>query len=170
MSRWTDERGFTLLEVVVVMAIMGILSGIAVLGFSAYTAASDEAGSAADLVSALRNGAERSLSEGRTYCLQIDDTAGQWSLYRHACGTGTMVEGPISVQSPSDRVAVAAGQFGAVAGEQYNTCPLSPPAGACAYFYPRGTAAGGTVTVTRSGSPKTYTISVDPLTARVSQT
>jgi hypothetical protein len=46
---------------------------------------------------------------------------------------------------------------------QATSCPT---ANGCAYFYPRGTALGGGLQVTRTG--KTYTISVEGLTSRVS--
>lgn len=166
-----EDRGFTMLEMMVTLSLAGILMATSVWGMKNYLVASRHSGTASDLRSTLRNAGERALSEGRTYCVYMQATS--WTVYRYACsGTGSSgaaavkVAGPYAVQDPS--ITLANISFPAPATAVPNQTTNCPIAGRCAYFYPRGTALAGSVQVTRSGSSKVYTISVEGLTSRVS--
>lgn len=156
------SEGFTLIETLVAMSIAGILMATAVWGMHGYLVSSREQGTAADIRSSLRNASERALSEGKTYCVKFTSTT--WSTYQHDCTVAAdLVEGPISVDDPSITLSPS---FVAPTTPVTNESTACPTTSSCAYFYPRGTALAGTVTVARSG--KTYTITVERLTSRVS--
>jgi type II secretory pathway pseudopilin PulG len=146
-----------LIELLVVMSIAGTLLAIGIFGFINWRATAQQQGSASQLVSTLRGASERSISEGRTYCVDVT-TGKSYALWRYTCGTGTKVEGPYSVQS--NKISLATTNILPAAA----TCPASHQ---CLYFYPRGTAIASTVTVTSTARSKVYTVHVEGLTARV---
>ena len=76
----TNEQGFTLLELMVTLAIAGILMGLGTWAMRSYLIANRESGTAQEVRSALRGAAEQSLSEGRTYCVYFTSTT--WTTYR----------------------------------------------------------------------------------------
>jgi prepilin-type N-terminal cleavage/methylation domain-containing protein len=157
------DGGFTLIELLTAMVLAGILMTLGLFALRGYLLASRESGTASDIRSVLRLAAERSLSEGRTYCVSF--TATTWALYKADCTVSTnKVNGPWSV--PDSRISLANVSFPAPSSAVPGQATACSAASSCAYFYPRGTALAGSLLVTRSG--KTYTISVEGLTARVS--
>jgi len=153
-----EDSGFTLIELLVALSVMGIMSGLAVTSFANWSQSSQHRGARDEVVSTLRNAAERALSEGRTYCVEYSGSA--WTTYRLACGpTGTVVSGPTKPDSSRETFATS---LAAPSGAE-GSCPT---AGACAYFYPRGNASAGNVVVKRSGKPD-YTVTIVGLTSRV---
>ena len=155
-----SDSGFTLIELLVVMSIAGTLALISTFSFSNWRNTSQHQGSADELVSQLRNVSQRSISEGRTYCVDIASGGRSYTLWRTACGaTGAQVAGPFAVQSPD------------VTLTAFTTPPTPAPAcpatSTCLYFYPRGTAVPAFVTVASAVRSKTYTVRVEGLTARV---
>lgn len=143
------------------MMILAVMLGIAGLGFASYRTSSEHRAARDQMVSTLRNAAERALSEQRAYCVQIQSNG--WSLYRSACSGATSV--PIQTGMTLESIQESlAGTFTAPVGHT-SSCPSS----ACVYFYPRGNSSSGSLTVSRSGRP-TYTVSVEGLTSRVSTT
>ena len=161
--RATSDQGFTLLELMVALAIAGILMGLGFWSMRAYLIAHRESATAQEIRSALRAAAEQSLSEGRTYCVYFTTTT--WATYRSDCTvSANKTDGPHQVEDGS--ITLASISFTppvpAVVG-QNSACPT---ANRCAYFYPRGTAVAGSLQVTRPG--KTYNVNVEGLTGRVS--
>jgi len=156
-----DDAGVTMIELIVVMSIVGVLVSLASFGFWNWRQTSEHQGSAQQFVSQLRNVAVRAVSEGRTYCVDIDASKQSYSLWRYACdgSTGTQAGGPWATQS--NRISLAAA---VVAPTPAPSCPSSH---SCLYFYPRGTAIPATVTVSSSSRANTYTVHVEGLTARV---
>jgi Tfp pilus assembly protein FimT len=149
-----------MVELMVTLAIAGLLMAAATLGMRTYLKATRESGTATDIRSALRNASERSIADGVTYCVKFTSTT--WTTYIHDCTVAAdAVDGPTKVEESSVTLSAS---FSVVSEPGYvSACP----AGAgCAYFYPRGIATGGTVTVSRPG--KTYTVKVEGLTGRVS--
>lgn len=157
------DDGFTLVEVLVSMILATTLMTAAVMGLKQYISAQSLAGSANDLASRMRNAAERSLSEGITYCLALDSTNNTYQLFSSACGTGVAKTTVVKAQS-----AYVTPSFPTVAAQAFTSCPGGPVA--CVYFYPRGTASSGSVKVckTSSCSGKVWTVTVEGLSSRVS--
>lgn len=155
-----QDHGFTLIELLVVMAIAGVLASLGIFGFANWQTTAQHQGSAQELVSQLRNTAELALSEGRTHCVDLDAANRSYSVYRRECSAaGTLVSRARTTQS-------SAVTFTASMTEPTPEPPC--PAGHdCVYFYPRGTATQGTITVASSKRSKLYTIHIEGLTARV---
>jgi len=161
--RSDGDSGFTLVEFLTAMLLAGVLMVLGMFAMRGYLLASRESGTATDVRSVLRLAAEESLSEGRTYCVSFTSTT--WSLYKSDCSVSTnKVNGPWRVQDA--QISLTNINFPAPASPVVGQTTACGTAGACAYFYPRGTALAGSLQVTRSG--KTYTITVEGLTARVS--
>lgn len=154
------DAGFTLLELVVVMAISGVLVSIGIFGFASWQATSEQQGSADAVQSQLRNASTRAISEGRTYCVEVAPDGRSYSLYQYVCSStapGQLVLGPRRTQS--SEVTLQASITGAA-----GTCPSGST---CIYFRPRGTATPAAINVQSTKRSQVYTINVEGLTARV---
>lgn len=149
------QAGFTLVEMLVSLSILGVMSGLAVTGWAGYAAAANHTGARNDIVSALRAANQRALAEAKPYCVSFDIAAGTWTTRRLSC-TGAIVKGPEGVQS--GRVSLLD------AGFIQSDSNVRPEV----LFTPRGTASKGSIKVARDGSSKVYTITVEGLTGRVS--
>jgi type II secretion system protein H len=172
--RRTDDRGFTLVELLVVMVIVGTLMAISAFAFSSYRNTAELRGSSQELMSTMRSASEQAISEGRTYCVDLTNatpstTNRSFALWQRACtvaGGGTQVGGTRKTQSSriSFSTAVTNPNAAPTCPAGQNCCATDH---ACIYFYPRGTALQATVTVSSSARSGTYTIHVERLTARV---
>jgi len=159
------DSGFTLIELVVVMSIMGILTSVGAFGFTNWRNMAQQQGTADEVVSTLRNVATRAVSEGRTYCVAIAADGRSYTPWRTACGTGTQMRSAIPVQTGDVALAATVPFPSTVALP--NPAPACQAGSRCLYFYPRGTAIPAQVVVSSSARTKTYTIRVEGLTARV---
>jgi prepilin-type N-terminal cleavage/methylation domain-containing protein len=150
MSQPPRDSGFTLIEVLVTITLLGVLMAIAVSGWSSWARASEQFGTARELQSVLRETQQRAVTEGTAMCVTFADTA--YTVWRGSCTTAapprTRVLGPQAVAS----------------GVRLTSVDVPLGVG----FTARGTSADGSVTVTRSGSSKVYTLEVDGFTGRVS--
>ena len=136
---------------------------ISVWGMHSYLVSSREKGTATQIQSTLRNTADRSLPEGRTYCVLFTSTT--WSVYVHDCTVSTnLTDGPHKAGGSDQTLAAA---FPVPTGMDPTEVTNCPSSGRCAYFYPRGNAIAGTVAISRRGSGKQYTVTVIGLTGRV---
>ena len=157
------DTGMTLVETVVTLALAGVLMTIGFVSVRNFLIAGREQGTAVQIRSALRNAEEQALSQGRTYCVYFTSTT--WATYKSDCTVAAdKTNGPSQVADPSIQLGSIA--FPAPSPAIPGQSTACPAAGACAYFYPRGTALAGTLRVVRPG--KTYTLTVEGLTGRVS--
>lgn len=156
-----DDRGTTMLELVVVMATAGALMAIGIFGFTNWRHTSQHQGAAHELVSTLRGASVQAISEGRTYCVDIKGSGSTYELWRVSCGgTGSVRVGATrSTQSPAVTYAASV--------TPPTPTPACPSGSRCLYFYPRGTAIPASVTVASTHRSKTYTVRVEGLTSRV---
>lgn len=165
MRQPCHDSGFTLVEVLATVALLGVMMGIAVAGYASYSGAHEQSGTARSLQSGLRQAQQRAVTEGRAVCVTFSPAS--YVLWRSACSTaagGTRLGGAISTQSADVR--------------------LDTVTATEVTFTPRGTATwpgivdegsvpecGGVksfrVRVDRSGSDKTYRLCVTALTGRV---
>jgi type II secretion system protein H len=154
MSQRPRDEGFTLLEVLVTMAIMGMVLAFSVSGWSRYARAHEQAGTAQELRTTLRNVQQRAVTEGTSMCVNFTTTS--YTVWRGTCTAGDRVQGPIQTNGAA-RLATPAFTPLTVA-QAANTL----------VFTPRGTASTGDIHVTRPNSTKDYKIAVDGFTGRVS--
>lgn len=161
MRRRTSDEGFTLVELVGVMSIAGVLGLIGIFGFTNYRNAAQLRGTAQEVVSQLRNASERAISEGRTYCVDVNASAKTYSLWRYSCG------GSGSTQVAGTKKAQGTALSFVPTLTLPATAPACPSAHSCLYFYPRGTAIPGTIQIRSSARSKVYTVHVEGLTSRV---
>lgn len=159
MSHPPRDSGFTLIEVLVTVAVLGVMMAISISGWSSWARAGEQSGTASELQSVLRQTQQRAVTEGRAMCVQFDVSANVYTVYTGACNDAARVQvvGPIKTSAPSVRV-----------GSPGFTGPSGSSTGVT--FYARGTAWPGSVKVTRNGESKVYTLDVEGLTGRVSLT
>ena len=153
-----DDAGFTLIETLVVLALGGIMMAIVAWGYRSYQMSTDHRGGTAQVVSTLRNAQSRSLSEARTYCVRFNSANRTLALYRYSCDTAAGGEAAGGTVDMPRGVGFANVAFTRADGSVTSDV----------YFYPRGSATAGGLDVTRSGSSRTYSVTVEGLTARVS--
>lgn len=155
-----SEGGFTLIELMVAVALMSVVGALSLTALVNYQKAADLEGSADDLVSALRTGAQRSVTEGRTFCMSFDTTTNSYTLYRSTCASTSLVALPAKrTRGP----AVLSAPTFTPANSARDVCQVGS---GCAYFYPRGTGSPGTVVVRRPDG-KSITVTIEGLTSRV---
>ena len=155
------DAGTTLIELVVVMVIAGMLLSIASFSFLNWRSASQHQGSASELVSQFRSASVRAISEGRTYCVEVNSAGTSYDVWRFSCGgTGSVRQGATKTVQATAVWLVAVVTLPA-------TPPACPVTSKCVYFYPRGTATPASVVVNSSKRSKTYTVQVEGLTSRV---
>lgn len=160
----SSARGFTLIESLVVLTIAGVLMAVSVWGMRTYLTTTREQNTAVRIQSVLRNVADKSLAEGRTYCVLFTSTT--WTTYVHDCTVAADKVGAVSkVGESSQTLSISFPVPPGMDASENTACPTTSK---CAYFYPRGNALAGTVVVGRSNSSKQYTITVVGLTGRVS--
>jgi prepilin-type N-terminal cleavage/methylation domain-containing protein len=150
------DGGYTLVELMVTIALLSTLMAIAVSGWSSWAKASAHSGTAREIQSAMRQAQQQAVTEGRAMCVWFDGPT-SFTVFRGRCSDATKepVLGP--VETPP-HVQIASPSFTSSAGTA--TTGVS--------FHGRGTASPGAVRITRSGSSKVYTITVEGLTGRVS--
>lgn len=146
-------------EIIVTIGIAGVLMAVAVGGWNRWSGAADQEGTATTIQAVLRDAQQRAVTEGNSVCVAFDledsNDNGGWTVSRGACGA-------TYDQLSRDQVDGS--------GTALDTASFSSETGTTTgvTFTPRGTATPGSVKVTRRGSDKVWTVSVEGLTGRVS--
>lgn len=166
MARTRDD-GITLIELSVTMALFGVLATIGVYSFRTFQHSLEEQGAQREVVSQLRDAQTRAVAESTTYCVDFGVTpATTYSIYRvpgadqgplaagFSCTAGTR----LSTYTNQNGTSVSSADF-----EQRNGVHTT-----FVLFTARGSASAGSVNLARGDSSKTYSVSVDGLTGRVS--
>jgi type II secretion system protein H len=162
----SHDSGFTLIEVLVTITLLGVMMAIAVAGFSRYSHAHEQDGTARSLQSGLRHAQQRAVTEGRAMCVTF--TSDSYAVWRTACTTaagGTKVEGPTPTESTEVDIELPAVQtltFTPRGTATWDSIAADPATTAGC-----GTVKSFRIDVTRVGSTKTYVLCVAALTGRV---
>ncbi len=145
--------GFTMIEVLTVIALLGIVMAFAVGGWASWARAHAQEGAAVRIEGTLRQAQQRAVTEGSSVCVLFNAAADTWSTFRGPCGaTTTLLEGPTGLADHRLDLVSPSFASGAASGVT---------------FTPRGSASAGSVLVTRVGATKVWTIKVEGLTGRV---
>jgi type II secretion system protein H len=156
MSHPERDSGFTLIELLVAISLLGVMLAIAVVGWSTWSKAREQSGTASQIESILRQTQQRAVTESRTLCVRFESNQRDYSTYTGECdGSPVKIAGPLTAVNGDVRITTPS-----FTG-RYST-------GTGVSFYARGTASPGNLKVTRTGSSKVYTVSVEGLTGRVS--
>lgn len=153
--RRSRESGFTLIETMFAMVLLGILVGIAAPPYANYRAKQQHRGSTRELVAFLRRAQVHAVSEETTYRVDIAADGKSATTYRF---NGASYTAGQTLKVATSSITFANASFAQPSGGN----------GTSVWFYPRGSGSKGTLTVTRSGTSKTFTVDVEGLTARVS--
>jgi prepilin-type N-terminal cleavage/methylation domain-containing protein len=157
MSQRARDNGFTLIELMVVIALISLISAIGAGSWRAWASAAGQKGAATDLQTVMRQTQVRAITEGVDFCVDFDTTASAYTVYRYTCGTGMVkVYGPYTLGDSKLRLTNV--QFTRLDGTSAGQIT----------FRASGRAWPGGLTITRAGSTKTYTLDVEGLTGRVS--
>ena len=149
------ESGFTLIETMFAMVLFGILVAVAAPPYSAYRAKQQHQGATREMVAFLRRAQVHAVSEETTYRVDIASDGKSAQTYRF---DGASYKAGQVLKVPTSSVTFSNASFVQPSGGT----------GTSVWFYPRGSGSKGSITVTRTGTSKTYTIEVEGLTARVS--
>lgn len=154
-ARRHEESGFTFLELLVSMVVFGVLVGISAGPYATYRAKQQHIGASRELVAFLRRAQVRAVSEETTYRVDFATDGKSATAYRF--NGSSYVAGQV-LTVPTSRIRFTSPSFLASDGTSSGSV----------FFYARGSGSKGSVTVTRQGGSKTYTVDVEGLTARVS--
>jgi prepilin-type N-terminal cleavage/methylation domain-containing protein len=164
------EEGFTLVELMVVISLSAILLTLSASALRTYwlTQALDTSGQ--DVVTQFRQLQQRTDSYGHplVYGARFDVGTSDWATVRYDPKDATVATDDVceitTQQVFPDGVTISAADFEAPPGVQVSKCAGSNQK--FVFFYARGTATGGSVTLTHPITGKTRTITVLPLTGR----
>lgn len=142
MIRHTGKRGFTLVEMMIVIAVLAIIAAIAAPNFQTYMAQRRLNGAARLVMTDLMDARMKAVSENNQFKVFFLDTH-QYKVLDDENNNGTEDTGETSVTKDI----------------QSNYPGVTLSASAHPIFYPRGTAWGTTVTLTNTSGSKSVSVS-----------
>ena len=149
-----------LVEVMVVVALVGVLTAMAVWDIRGWATSSAHKGAAHQIQSVMRTTQQRAITEGKPYCV-LFLPADRYEVYQGACtALGPKRSGPFGTGSAHVHLKRPAFAFMDSLG--------TPQKGAGVTFTPRGSAWPGDVSVERDNSKVSYVVLVEGMTGRVS--
>lgn len=93
VARRRGQSGFTAAEVLVVIAIVGIMAVVAVPTLLSYSRASAVKAAAEELVAGLNSARQLAIMRNRTVCVEVANVR-QYRFWLGTCGGGTIWTGP----------------------------------------------------------------------------
>jgi len=142
MIRHAGKRGFTLVEMMIVIAVLAIIAAIAAPNFQTYMAQRRLNGAARLVMTDLMDARMKAVSENNQFKVFFLDTH-QYKMLDDENNNGTEDTGETSVTKDI----------------QSNYPGVTLSASAHPIFYPRGTAWGTTVTLTNTSGSKSVSVS-----------
>lgn len=137
------QRGFTLLEMMIVIAIVGVMAAIAMPGFSAWREKQAVSNAAGSLLMHLKQARNLAIAENRSVKTTFSSTA-------YTFDADTTVS-PVPACGPCRSDVIGYNQFSA---------NLSVSPATTRTFSSRGTTNSGTITLTASGNSKAIVINI----------
>ena len=102
-NRVLNERGFGMAELIVVVAIIGLLAALALPSFLTYWQSSTLSAGAAEMQSTLNRGRQLAIAQNGSVCVQVSGTGVRYRTASCAgtiwTGTGTNSAGLVSLSS-----------------------------------------------------------------------
>ena len=102
-NRLQNERGFGMAELIVVVAIIGLLAALALPSFLTYWQSSTLSAGAAEMASTLNRGRQLAIAQNGSVCVQVTGTSVRYRTVSCAgtiwTGTGTNSAGLISLSN-----------------------------------------------------------------------
>lgn len=149
------DHGFTMIEVVVTIALAATLMSFAVAGWGRWSAGHAYDGALTEVQAVLRNAQQRAVTEGRSVCVLFDADANTYEVLAGACDdTGEELQGSAELDT---RVRLRTPAFATPDGTLTEG----------ATFTSRGTASPGSVRVVRRDGSGDHEVRVEGLTGRV---
>ncbi len=172
MSKQVDERGYTLVEALVVISLIGIISVLSIGGLRNYWLTQSVKSAQGELVSQLRQVQERVVSETHPsiYSIRIRPGSSDWGVVQYDPRRTPRCRQITSLRFKSGVIVSAASADPSPDSDVASACASIPEAAGgdrFIYFFGRGSATGASTTLRHPSIGKTRTVTVSPITGRV---
>lgn len=133
LIRWASSRGFTILETLTVLAVVGIITGIVLGGMEILRKSSMFSGSSGDLITSLRKTRAEAFGRGIYTAFIIDTVGGRWWGIEAPNGINLSTFNPsapgtviVSGTLPTEMVFGPSGGYGAALPAPFAGIPTLP--------------------------------------------